>query len=420
MTYSFKLIKSSVYYDVEKISNGLNSDFLWYQRCLKWLLFLIAAPISLIMWLVFRILSRRYKISIYVLPTFRPGIASMYLSTIEPLCRELQYINDPKHFTILINPQEEINRVLTKSYEPHFSLYLDDRRKFVRLVAYLIPQKGLRKFYLTGKRKFDAGWAYPPSRNYVNQGIHFPNDLKKLGIETGNYVLFVHPSSNYYQRRFPESHVNSMVQANFDLTNYEQPLFALAKQDLQIVRVGLHVNELPKSIIDIPIIDYARGEREETSELWLYENCKLLISVASNGAFWFARRFNRPTIITDSPRFVQRYFSTLYTPYLLKDIKTNKLLSFRQMHHLNSNHDLNNEELNRSNKVQIIPNSPSTLTSSINETLDYANGLTHMDSADKELLDKYSNFCQEVGLVFNANTTRPTISFLREYSHLLD
>lgn len=419
MMYFFKLIKSSVYYDVEKIPGGLNSDCKYYQRLFRWLLFFIATPISLLTWLVLRILSQKYKISIYVLPTFRPGIASMYLSTIEPLCRELQYLNDPKHFTILINPQEEISRVLTKSYEPHFSVYLDDRRRFARLVAYLIPQKGLRKFYLTGKRQFDAGWVYPPSKNYVNRGIHVPNDLRKFDIEIQNYALFVHGSSSYYQKRFPKSFVDSMNQANIDLASYEQPLRALNKHGLQIVRVGTHVDELPNSIMNLPIIDYARGKREETSELWLYENCKILVSV-SNGAFWFARRFNRPTIITNSPQFIHRYFSTFYTPYLFRDIKTNELLSFRQMNHHRVNKNLNNTEAMRSIGVQMIPNSSSTLTASISETLDYANGLTQVGSADRELLCKYNNFCQEFGFVFNENTTRPTISFLREYSHLLD
>jgi len=417
--YFFKFIKSSVYYDVEKIQNGLTSDIKYYQRLFRWLQFFIATPISLLIWLVIQILSRKYKISIYVLPTFRPGVASMYLSTIEPLCRELQYINDPKHFTILVNPQEEISEVLTKSYEPHFSLYLDDRRQFARLVVYLLPQRGLRKFYLTGKRQFDAGWVYPPSKNYVNQGLHVPNGLKKLGIEMGNYVIFAHFSRNYYQKRFPESYVNSMLPANIDLANYEQPLRALIKHGLQIVRVGTHVDDLPDLIKNLPIIDYARGQRDEANELWLYENCKLLVSVA-NGAWWFARRFNRPTIITNSQNFVQRYFSTFYTPSLFKDIKTNELLSFRQMNDRRVNKNFNDIEAIRSIGVQIIPNSPSTLTASINETLDYANGLTHLDSADKELLDKYNNFCQESGFVFNANTTRPTISFLREYSQLLD
>ena len=419
MKYFFELIKSSVYYDVEKIPNGLSSDFKYHQRFFRWLLFLTAAPISLLIWLGFRILSRKYTISIYVLPTFRPGIASMYLSTIEPLCRELQYVNDPKHFTILINPQEEISRVLTKSYEPNFSLYLDDRRKFARLVAYLIPQQGLEKKYLTGKREFDSGWGYPPSKSYVNQGNPVPNDLKRFGIETGNYVLFVHGSSNYYRKRFPESFVNSLLQANIDLINYEQPLFALLKQGLQIVRVGTHVDAIPNSIMNLPIIDYAQGKREETSELWLYENCKILVSV-SNGAFWFARRFNRPTIITDSQTFVHRYFSTFYTPSLLRDVKTNKLLSFRQMISFRKNFDLSNSEKMRVSGLQRIENSPSTLTASISETLDYANGLTQVDSADRELLYKYNNFCQEFGFVFNENTTRPTISFLRESSHLLD
>ena len=419
MMYFFKLIKSSVYYDVEKIQNGLTSDLKYYQRLFRWLRFLIAAPISLLIWLVFQILSRKYKISIYVLPTFRPGIASMYLSTIEPLCRELQYINDPKHFTILINPQAEISRVLSKSYEPHFSVYLDDRRKFTRLVAYLIPQRGLQKIYLTGKRQFDAGWVYPPSKNYVNLGNHVPHDLRKFDIEVQNYALFVHGSSSYYQKRFPKSFVDTLIQANIDLTSYEQPLRALIKHGLKIVRVGTHVDDLPDLIKNLPIIDYAQGQRDEASELWLYENCKLLVSV-TNGAFWFSRRFNRPTIITNSQQFIHRYFSTFYTPYLLKDIRTDKLLSFRQMWQLNLSHGLNNVEAMRSNGVQIVPNSQSTLAASINETLDYANGLIQMDSTDKELLNKYNNFCQEFGLVFNKNTTRPTISFLREYSHLLD
>lgn len=343
----------------------------------------------------------------------------MYISTIEPLCRELQYINDPKHLTILINPQAEISRVLSKSYEPHFSLYLDDRRKFTRLVAYLIPQKGLQKFYLTGKRQFDAGWLYPPSKSYVNLGNHVPHDLQEFNIEVQNYALFVHGSSSYYQKRFPKSFVDTLIQANIDLTSYEQPLRALIKHGLKIVRVGTHVDDLPDLIKNLPIIDYAQGQRDEASELWLYENCKLLVSV-TNGAFWFSRRFNRPTIITNSQQFIHRYFSTFYTPSLFKDIKTNELLSFRQMNHHRVNKNLHDIEAMLNNGIQIVPNSPITLTASINETLDYANGLTNVDLADEELLNKYNNFCLEFGLVFNGNTTRPTISFLREFSHLLD
>ena len=343
----------------------------------------------------------------------------MYLSLIEPVCRELQHINNPKHFTILINPGENISDVLRNSYEPHFSLYLDDRQRFVRLIAYLIPEKGIKKIYLTGKREFDSGWNYPPSKNYVNQGLKVPNDLKKFDIEVKNYALFVHGSSNYYQKRFPKSFVDSLIQTNIDLANYEQPLRALIKHGLRVVRVGTHVDDLPVSLKNLPIIDYAQSKRDEASELWLYENCKILISVA-NGAFWFARRFNNPTIITDSSNFVTRYFSTFYTPSLIKDTDTNQLLSFRQMQSFRNNHKLDGVEVIRTSGLQIVQNSPLTLTSAINETLDYANGLTHMNSADRELLFKYNNFCQEFGLVFNANTTRPTISFLREYSHLLN
>jgi hypothetical protein len=261
----------------------------------------------------------------------------MYLSLIEPVCRELQYDNNSKHFTILVNPGENISGVLRKSYVPHFSLYLDDRHKFARLLFYLIPQKGIRKVYLTGKREFDSGWNYPPSKNHVGQGFQVPNDLQKLGLEVGNYALFVHGSVIYYQKRFPKSYTDSLSQTNIDLANYEQPLSALVNRGLQIVRVGTHVDDLPVSLKNLPIIDYTGEKRNEDSELWLYENCNILVSVA-NGAFWFARRFNRPTIITDSSNFVSRYYSTFFIPSLIKDLKTNELLSFRQIQRFTINH----------------------------------------------------------------------------------
>jgi putative glycosyltransferase (TIGR04372 family) len=413
------LIKRSIYYDIEKSQYGLPTNLTFYQTLIRWSQFLVAAPISLILWVVFRAISRQYKISIYVLSTFRPGIASMYLSLIEPVCRQLQYDKTPKRYTILVNPGENISDVLRDSYAPHFSLYLDDRHKFGRLIAYLVPQKGIKKYYLTGKREFDSGWNHPPSKNYFSMGLQVPNDLKIFDIEAQNYALFVHGSNNYYQKRFPKSYVDSLIQANIDLANYEQPLSTLVNRGLRIVRVGTHVDELPVSIKNLPIIDYTGEKRDAASELWLYENCKLLISV-SNGAFWFARRFNRPTIITDCSSFVSRYFSTFYTPSLMKDTKTNKLLSFRQMQRFRIDHKVDGVDVIHTSGLQIVQNSPSTLTAAINETLDYSNGITLNNSLDNELLSSYQIFCQEFNYVFNENTTRPTISFLREYSHLLD
>jgi hypothetical protein len=115
------LIKRSIYYDIEKSQYGLPTNLTFYQTLIRWSQFLVAAPISLILWVVFRAISRQYKISIYVLSTFRPGIASMYLSLIEPVCRQLQYDKTPKRYTILVNPGENISDVLRDSYAPHLS-----------------------------------------------------------------------------------------------------------------------------------------------------------------------------------------------------------------------------------------------------------------------------------------------------------
>ena len=90
------------------------------------------------------------------------------------------------------------------------------------------------------------------------------------------------------------------------------------------------------------------------------------------------------------------------------------------MQRVKIDHKVNDIEALRTSGLQIISNSPSTLAASINETLDYSNGITRNNPLDDELLSRYQSFCQEFNYALNENTTRPTISFLREYSHLLD
>ena len=87
---------------------------------------------------------------------------------IEPLCRQLQNDDNPRHIKILVEPGEAISDMIVKSYEPHFTLYLDDRRKFARLIAYLIPKSGLEKKFINTSDKFNKSWSFAPSTNYFN------------------------------------------------------------------------------------------------------------------------------------------------------------------------------------------------------------------------------------------------------------
>ena len=61
--------------------------------------------------------------SIYVLKSFRPGWASTYINMIEPLCRGLQNDKSPRRLTILVDPGEDVSKILVESYRSHFTLH---------------------------------------------------------------------------------------------------------------------------------------------------------------------------------------------------------------------------------------------------------------------------------------------------------
>lgn len=150
LNYYKKLLTLVVLYDHSydlRPKSLFSSELVLAELLLRFIRLIIAIPVSLLAWVLLRVLSIRYKVSIYVLKTFRPGWGSTYLNMIEPLCRQLQHENDPRHIKILVDPGASVSHVLVNSYEPHFTLYLDDRRRFVRLIAYLIPKLGLEKNY---------------------------------------------------------------------------------------------------------------------------------------------------------------------------------------------------------------------------------------------------------------------------------
>lgn len=377
-----------------------------------------AIPLTLISWALLRVLSIRYKVSIYVLKTFRPGFASTYLCMMEPLCRQLQHENNARHIKILVDPGQSASDILVKSYEPHFTLYLDDRRKFVRLIAYLIPKSGLEKQFINTSNKFLPAWLFRPSKNYANLDNKVPADLADLGINKGNFVLFAHSSRSYYQSRLPSEYLPDMEHMFYDLSSYRPALAKLIENNIKVIRVGVNVDELPETLKKLSIIDYTGEIRNEASEFWLYENCRFLLS-AANGAFWFARRFDRPTLLTDSYTLPFGYFSTLYIPRTIRNKESGKLLTFAEMLKIRNSPNFLSNQFMEDRHLEILPNTSTTITNAVTEMIDLVNGQNQVTPDDLNLIRQYQTILTSFNIPTADGITLPAFSFLREYSSLL-
>ena len=420
--YLKKVMTAIIFYDVDSSHRKDLSLFSSYpphnRLLLRVSVLIVAFPLSLVAWLLIQALSFRFKVSIYVLKTFRPSGAGTYLNMIEPLCRKLQQDNNDRNFKILIDSGDKVSDVLIRSYEPHFNLYLDDRRKFVRLISYLIPKYGINKQVINTNDKYLSDWTHQRSKNYANLSNKIPTDLSNIGIHKNNFVLFVHPSMEYYKKMLPAETLINVQNRFVDLSTYKTALDKVSLNHLKIIRVGIEVDEMPITFKSTPIIDYTGEIRNEESELWLYENCKFLISVA-NGAFWFARRFDRPTIITNSYALPFGYFSTLYTPKTFRSTETGNLLSFAEM--LKIRHDPNflQNQFMKERKLELVPNSSSTIADAVGELLDLSNGKRTTSPEDVELVKRYNSILASFNIPIVEKMTLPAISFLRVYSHLL-
>jgi len=416
----FKILRRLISYDQTDVPNKSPLSALSSSQVLYRLLCLIFAyPISLSLWLVFRVLSLRYRVSIYILKAFRPGWGSTYLNMLEPLCRQLQQEDMGRHLKILVDPGESVSRTLVKSYEPHFTFYLDDRRKFARLIAYLIPKSGLEKKHLNTRDKYKPGWHCPPSKNYLDHRTMVPYDLVKMDVNVGNFVLFAHSSKNYYKERVSKEVFSNMSHRFYDLSNYRLALSNISRNNLKIIRVGTEVDELPTSLKDLPIIDYTGKNRTEEGEFWLYENCKFLLS-ATSGAFWFARRFDRPTLLTNSYAWpLAGYFSTLFTPMIFRSTETGRLLSFAEMLEIRNDANFLESQFMRDKHLELMPNSSFTIASAVKEILNVSNDRFLPTLEELNLMERHKAILASYNFVIAEKMTLPATSFLNEYSHLL-
>ena len=376
----------------------------------------VALPIAFLSWNVLVIANRFIPVRIYRFARpQRPAFASVYIELLEPLCRGLQ-VEKNKSFCIFIDAGAKVNRDLTEIYKSQFHLYLDDRKAFLRRVFNLIPGIGFVKENVIHSH-YNLNWELPQARNTTSlHSTKIRNPIGSAGLESGNFITLSHPSVAYYTVRIPSelSELNRFI----NLGPARMALEYLIEHGLKIVRVGVDTDPIPESLRDLPIIDLSGQMRDDGQDLWLFENCFLHWSLGANGAWWLARKFDRPSLCTDCYAIALGNQFSFYTYQSVWDDESSKFLSLGELLGLKG-------VISRTSKMveldlRYVQNSPEQLLSAVTEVVDTLRNGTAGSRYDQSLLDKYDEIILKAGHPQRREIhTRPCLSFLESIRELV-
>ena len=372
---------------------------------------LVAYPLSLVCWVFFIILNRFTPVRMYRFERpQRPGFASVYIEQLEPLCRELQD-SGHKGFLIFIDASETTNLELLKLYATHFNLYLDDRVAFPRIIFSLIPRIGFLNMFVSHSY-YNANWELPPAINLKTKGkTETPKIIFQLEIEPFKFVILTHRSFAYDSKY--HQHTVYELNRSTDIGKARDAIKLLHENGLKIIRMGVDTDELPDSLKDLPIVDLSGKFRTDAQDLWLSANCLFLWGINNVGAWHFAHKYNRPTLVTNSYASSRGYATTLFTLQLIWDEKKNRFLRFNEMAALRGVLSKVSEMKDRG--LTFVEQAPSELVSSVAEMLIYADNKLEYTEKDLTLFSQYSEALVKAGYPpMLENHSRPCISFLRQ------
>jgi putative glycosyltransferase (TIGR04372 family) len=369
----------------------------------------VALPIAFLFWIILVIANRFMPVRIYrIARPQRPAFASVYIELLEPLCRGLQ-VEKSKSFCIFIDAGAEVNRGLTEIYKSQFHLYLDDKKTFLRSVFNLIPGIGFSKENVLHSR-YNLDWELPQARNYRSRGpTKIRNAIGVAGLESGNFVTVSHPSVSYYKIRMPAelSEMNRFIELGPARMSFEY----LIEHGLKIVRVGVDTDPMPECLRDLPIIDLSGQMRDDLQDLWLFENCFFHWSLGGNGAWWLARKFDRPSLCTDSYAIGLGNLFSFYTYQGVWDDDRSKFLSLGEL--LGLKGVISRTSKMSELKLRYVQNSPEQLLAAVTEVVSSLRNGTAVGRYDQSLLDKYDEIIINAGHPPRREIhTRPCLSFL--------
>jgi putative glycosyltransferase (TIGR04372 family) len=413
---------------VKNVANDRVTRILFYDQTLKkgyaslasfsklfvlrrTLVTLVAYPLSILCWIFLIVLNLFTPVRIYRFERpQRPGFASVYIEQLEPLCRELQATGH-KGFLIFIDASQTTNLELLKLYATHFNLYLDDRVAFARTIFALLPKIGFASTFAKHSH-YNPNWELAPAINLKTKGeTETPTIISQLKLEPFKFVILTHRSFAY-DNKYHQS-ASSELNRSTDISKAEDAIQLIHERGLKIVRMGVDTDELPDSLRPLPIIDLSGKFRTDAQDLWLSANCLFLWGINNNGAWHFAQKFNRPSLVTNSNAFSKGYQHTLFTLQTVWNENEERFLSIREMASLKG--VLGRVSEMKAHGLTFVENSPSELVTYVNEMLRFTGGEFKHSEQDRSLLSYYNEALVKLGYPpMLKNHSQPCISFLRE------
>jgi putative glycosyltransferase (TIGR04372 family) len=310
---------------------------------------------------------------------------------------------------IFIDASQTTNLELLKLYATHFNLYLDDRVAFARTIFSLIPRFGFTNTFVKHST-YNANWDRPPATNLKTKSkTETPTIISQLKLEPFKFVILTHRSFAY-DNKYHQS-ASSELNRSTDISKAEDAIQLIHERGLKIVRMGVDTDELPDSLRPLPIIDLSGKFRTDAQDLWLSANCLFLWGINNNGAWHFAQKFNRPSLVTNSNAFSKGYQHTLFTLQTVWNENEERFLSIREMASLKG--VLGRVSEMKAHGLTFVENSPSELVGSVAEMLKIADSNFVYSQENNSLLAQFNKALVKSGYqAMLENHSRPCISFL--------
>ena len=373
---------------------------------------LVAYPLSLICWVFLVVLNRFKPVRMYRFERpQRPGFASVYIEQLEPLCRELQD-SGHKGFLIFIDASETTNMELLKLYATHFNLYLDDRLAFLRTVFARVPRIGFTNTFIKHSL-YDTNWELPPAINLKTKDKTVtPKFISQLNLESFKFVIITHRSLAY-DKKYHQS-ASSELNRSTDMSRAEDAIRLIHENGLKIVRMGVDTDELPDALKHLPIIDLSGKFRTDAQDLWLSANCLFLWGINNNGAWHFAHKYNRPTLVTNSYKFASGFQHSFYTFQLIWDEGKNRHLQLSEMAILKT--VLGRVSAMKERGLSYVENTPAELLSAVSEMFSCLDSKPVYTNTDQALLTEFSKALVSAGYQPRLeHHSQPSLTFLKNF-----
>jgi hypothetical protein len=241
-------------------------------------------------------------------------------------------------------------------------------------------------------------------------------EISKLELEPFKFVLLAH-NSQAYLKKYNASHYQELNRFT-DLGKAADAIKIMHQIGLKTVRMGLDTDELPDSLKHVTIVDLSGKFRTDAQDLWLSANCLFLWGINGVGTWHFARKYNRPTLVTNNYAIPKGYQHTLFTLQLIWDNRKNRHLTLFEM--LNLRGVVGKASEMKAHGLIFVENSASELVASVAEMLTSTIGNLEYTKQDVSLLSRYNETLVKSGYPpMLKNHSRPCVSFLRANQDLL-